>query len=101
MLGRELADPWYGQHPERFAPWGAARVVALFPNTFSSDSWREPPPRNAACPDCTLPATFDIDHHLQSSVTLKHFVAYVLGAANLHRLNNSAGASYLANESFA
>ena len=31
MLGRELADPFYGEHPERFAPWHSARTVALFP----------------------------------------------------------------------
>jgi hypothetical protein len=29
MIGKELADAFYSQHPARFAPWGAARVVAL------------------------------------------------------------------------
>ncbi|MDO8629775.1 MAG: PKD domain-containing protein, partial [Phycisphaerales bacterium] len=27
LLGREINTPWYGQQPDRFAPWGAAEIV--------------------------------------------------------------------------
>ena len=88
MIGRELADPFYSSI--RFAPWQAARVVALFPNTFSTDSWTSLPPYQhkpgGALIDCDAQC---VAGHMQSSVTLRHFVAYVLGATNIPRLNNS------------
>ena len=40
MIGRELADPFYSSKPDRYAPWGHARVVVLFPNMCAH-------PRNA------------------------------------------------------
>jgi hypothetical protein len=69
-----------------------ARTIALFPNTFSTDSWTNLPPYHHGVPggplvDCD---TACVAEHLQSSVTLKHFVSYVLGAANIPRTNSSA-----------
>ena len=43
MIGRELADPFYSSKPDRYAPWGHARVVVLFPNMCAH-------PRNAHRP---------------------------------------------------
>ena len=91
MIGREIADPFYSS--ARFAPCQAARSVALFPNTFSTDSWTSLPqyrhipggPLISCGADC-------VAEHLRTSVTLKHFVSYVLGAANIPRTNQSASA---------
>jgi hypothetical protein len=89
ILGRELADPFYGQHAQRFAPWGAARAVALFPNTFSSDSWTVPALYNKTCPHCTLSGAEVAANRraMLESVTFRHFVAYALGAAGVGRTN--------------
>ena len=32
MLRKEMNDPFYAMHPERFAPWDKARRIAFFPN---------------------------------------------------------------------
>jgi hypothetical protein len=58
MLGAELNQPWYGQRPERFAPWNAAKVVVFYPAPFNTKTpqWG------------------------------KHFVAYVRGASGMKSL---------------
>ena len=58
LLGREINTPWYGQRPDRFAPWGAAEIVVFYPPPF----------------DTRTPAWG------------KHFVAYARGAAGLDEL---------------
>ena len=78
MIGREIADPFYSS--ARFAPWQSARVVVLFPNTFSDDAWLSLPPYNHSVPGGPL---LDCDRacvkgHLSTSVNLKHFVACAL-----------------------
>ena len=85
MIGREIADPFYGQHPERFAPWHAARRVALFPHPFASMGWTDPP----RVANKTSGALANNVSSVLSSVGLKHFVAYVLGAADIRTLNNT------------
>jgi hypothetical protein len=52
QIGAEVNDPWYGNHPNEYAPWHAADVVAFYP-----------PPLHARTPAWG-----------------KHFVAYVRGA---------------------
>ena len=84
MLGKEIADPFYSQHPARFAPWQSARVVALFPNPLDSLAWARPP----SVVNETTGAVEGGD--VLSSVTLKHFVAYVKGAAGI-RINTTLG----------
>ena len=111
MIGRELADPFYSSKPDRYAPWGHARVVVLFPNMcahppnrppaaawpgleasksaalrgrFAPEGWTDPPVFSEQ--NGTLQEPGDV----RSSVILKHFVAYVLGAANVvDRINNT------------
>lgn len=58
LLGREINTPWYGQQPDRFAPWGAAVIVVFYPPPF----------------DARTPAWG------------KHFVAYARGATGLDEL---------------
>jgi hypothetical protein len=58
LLGGEINLPWYGQQPERYAPWDAAEVVVFYPPPF----------------DGRTPAWG------------KHFVAYARGAAGLDEL---------------
>jgi hypothetical protein len=58
LLGREINTPWYGQQPDRFAPWGAAQIVVFYPPPF----------------DARTPAWG------------KHFVAYARGAAGIDEL---------------
>ena len=84
MIGRELADPFYGQHPKRFAPWHHARRVAFFPHPFSSLGWVDTKLLNK-----TSGALGNNESSVLSSIGLKHFVAYVLGAANIRALNNT------------
>ena len=59
-LGRELNNPWFGLHPERYAPWDAAKVVCFYPAPFD--------PRTPAWG--------------------KHFVAYVHGANGIRKLGD-------------
>ena len=77
MIGKEVNDPFYAKHPERFAPWDRARRVVFFPNPFSSSTWKVPPNKTTGEAGDVL-----------SGVTLKHFVAYVKGAADI-RLNGT------------
>lgn len=58
MIGAELNEPWYGQRPERFAPWSAAKIVVFYPAPFNpkSPAWG------------------------------RHFVAYVRGANGVKSL---------------
>jgi hypothetical protein len=81
MLGKELHDPFYAQHPGRFGPWGAARVVALFPNPLDPLGWKEQPTVN------TISGAM-VGGDVLSSITLKHLVAYVKGAAGI-RINST------------
>ena len=50
MIGRELADPFYSSKPDRYAPWGHARVVVLFPNMCAHPPNRPPATRGLAWP---------------------------------------------------
>ena len=77
MIGKEVNDPFYAKHPERFAPWDRARRVVFFPNPFSSSTWKVPPNKTTGEAGDVL-----------SGVTLKHFVAYVKGSADI-RLNGT------------
>ena len=77
MIGKEVNDPFYAKHPERFAPWDRARRVVFFPNPFSSSTWKMPPNKTTGEAGDVL-----------SGVTLKHFVAYVKGSADI-RLNGT------------
>lgn len=83
MLGREIHDPFYAKHPLRFAPWDKARRVALYPNPLDSTAWLVPPTIN----DTTGAA---VGGDVTSSVTLKHFVAYVKGAAGIRLKHDDA-----------
>lgn len=58
QIGAELNVKWYGDHPDRFAPWHKAKVIVFFPSPFSKKypSWA------------------------------KHFVAYVRGANEVRNL---------------
>jgi hypothetical protein len=58
MIGAELNQSWYGDRPERFAPWIAAQVVVFYPAPFN--------PRSPAWG--------------------KHFIAYVRGATGVKSL---------------
>jgi hypothetical protein len=72
QLGRECNVPWYGEHPENFAPWGAAQVNLLFPSPFLEPCSARPPPCSAAAgPGNT------------STVAMQHFATYVMGAAGM------------------
>jgi len=57
-LGYELNDPWFGDRPERFAPWHAAKCVYFWP-----------PPFDDRC-----------------SFWMRHFIAYVRGANGVREL---------------
>jgi hypothetical protein len=58
MLGRELHDHWFGDRPQRFAPWNAAKCCVFYHNVFDS----------------------------RSPSALKHFVAYVRGSHDIKSL---------------
>jgi hypothetical protein len=60
MLGAELNIDWYGERPERFAPYKRAKVVVFFPRPF----------------DKRTPAW------------AKHFIAYVRGATSVQNLDD-------------
>ena len=60
MLGAELNVDWYGERPERFAPYRRAKVVVFYPPPF----------------DKRTPAW------------AKHFVAYVRGATGVQDLQD-------------
>ena len=77
MIGKEANDPFYAKHPARFAPWDRARRVVFFPNPFSPTTWKVPPNKSSGFQGDVL-----------SGVTLKHFIAYVKGAADI-RLNGT------------
>ena len=68
MIGKEIADPFYSKHPARFAPWGAARAVALYPNPLDATAWAEPPTLNKTTGGVS-------GGNVLSSIGLKHFVA--------------------------
>ena len=94
MLGREINDPFYAKHPLRFAPWNRARRIALYPNPLDascldsschSSAWLVPPVINASTGAA-------VGGDVLSSVTLRHFVAYVKGAAGI-RLNDTTVAT--------
>lgn len=61
QLGREINNRWFGDRPERFAPWNRARHVIFYPQPWANGDWE------------------------------KHFVAYCLGAAQNKKLNLSDG----------
>jgi len=58
ILGAELNNKWYGDRPERFAPYNRAKIVIFYPPPFDkrTPSWA------------------------------KHFIAYVRGAAGIKDL---------------
>jgi hypothetical protein len=84
MIGKEIADPFYAKHPARFAPWNRARVVALYPNPLDSSAWTVAPVINHSTGAA-------VGGDVLSSVTLKHFVAYVKGAAGIRINTTGAG----------
>jgi hypothetical protein len=59
-LGGELNNSWFGDRPERFAPWNAAPVVCFYPK-----------PGDKRCP-----------------AWWKHFIAYVRGANGVRILSD-------------
>jgi hypothetical protein len=38
LLGAEINNSWFGDRPQRFAPWNAAKVVILYPGPFDPDT---------------------------------------------------------------
>ena len=58
QLGREVNTAWFGDRPDRFAPWDAARLVIFWPAPFDS----------------------------RTPAWGKHFVAYVRGAMGVNVL---------------
>ena len=58
LIGRELNNPWFGRHPDRFAPYFAAKVIVFYPPPFDprAPAWGQ------------------------------HFVAYVRGAHMIEKL---------------
>lgn len=58
LLGQEINHSWFGDRPERFAPWHAAKAVCFWP-----------PPFDKRCP-----------------VWTRHFIAYVRGANGVKEL---------------
>jgi len=84
MLGKELNDPFYAQHPQRFAPWDRARRVAFFPNPLNPSTWKQPQSINKTW----WPWRAEGGDVL-SSVSLRQFVAYVKGAAHI-RCNDTS-----------
>ena len=64
QLGNEVNNPWYGDRPDRYAPWNAAEVIAFYPSVFDTRG---------------LPAGPDG----KSTHVMEHFVAYVRGANGL------------------
>lgn len=85
MLGKELNDPFYAQHPQRFAPWDRARRVAFFPNPLNPSTWKQPQFINKSRGWPWVAEGGDV----LSSVSLRHFVAYVKGAAHI-RCNDTS-----------
>lgn len=60
MIGQELNNPWYGQRPERFAPYSNVKVIVFYPAPFDKR----------------------VPHHS------KHFIAYVRGATGVKDLED-------------
>jgi hypothetical protein len=85
MIGKEMNDDFYAQHPARFAPWDRARRVAFFPNPLNPSTWKVPQVINKSR---GWPWAAEGGSVL-SSVSLKHFVAYVKGAAQM-RCNDTS-----------
>ena len=74
MLGAEINNPYYGDHPERFALWHMAKHAMFYPSIFDTRAVVQTP-----CGKC--------------SMALQHFVAYVNGANNVTRLGGPAAKS--------
>jgi len=72
QLGAEINNDWFGQQPERFASWTAAKRVLMYPSIFDTRS----------------PAVQGPDG--PSTAMMEHFVAYVYGAAMVELLPNSS-----------
>ena len=70
-IGREIADPFYSQHPARFAPWQHARRVALFPHPFSALGWVD----KKHIVNATSGQLSNNQSSVLTSIGLKHFVA--------------------------
>jgi hypothetical protein len=60
MMGAELNIKWYGDRPERFAPYNRAKVIVFYPSPF-----------NGGTPDWA-----------------RHFIAYVRGATGVKDLDD-------------
>jgi hypothetical protein len=39
QLGKEINHPWYGDRPERYAPWNRATFAVFYPQPFRNDIW--------------------------------------------------------------
>lgn len=64
-FGMEINNPWYGQRPTRFADWGMAKAVMIYPDVFGS---------TPAIANSSWQSAFN------------HFVMYVRGAAGVRDL---------------
>ena len=71
MLGAEVNNPYYGDHPSQFAVWNMAKHAMFYPSIFERRSIISTP-----CGNCSAP--------------LQHFIAYVHGANNVTRLTGPA-----------
>lgn len=75
MLGKEINDPFFFSASGKIHTVGCStQVVAAFPNPLDSMAWTDPPPVNVTSGRVT-------GGNVGSSITLKHFIAYVKGAA--------------------
>ena len=102
MIGLEINDPFYGDHPARFAPWHAARRVALFPMPFNIAGWTDGcPPEPMLGVTCRAGLRFNtstghvlnnVENSVLNSNGLKHFVACkpLYASANMRMLTISS-----------
>ena len=80
LLGAYLNAPQFGAEPERFGAWDYAQSVVFYPSIVDTEGdtcrgARDASHRNSASP-CVESSPADT-----RAIRLKHFVAYVKGAA--------------------
>ena len=68
QLGKELNQPWFAQHPERFSSWDYASHTVFYPSIWD---------RRTA----NVTVGGELSHW---RAAMQHFVAYVLGSAGIY-----------------
>ena len=74
MLGRMLNDPFYGDHPSRFARFDLVDHVIFWPSPVGIE------PSKVEQPKFAIDAATGVTSHTTCNVMLGHFVAYCFGA---------------------